>query len=224
MALKNIAIIVSMLNIKVDISQSATTTATTTTVTSTTTLTNCPEPLGVPNAYIVTSSPYAEGDLVTYRCYSGFTMTGVPSQTCGSSGTWVGNEPTCAPVDMSDTVNQHVNYTDTPFTMPEWSIILVCVVVGMILLLVCALIVAAICSMCRCKRCCSCEDVPERKAVTHVRTNSRVVTVSPAPEVTHEKPRLASIVQKVMENRSAKEVKTWMPHSNPVRPINTSTK
>ncbi|XP_071082078.1 uncharacterized protein [Haliotis cracherodii] len=208
-----IAFIVAVLNIQAGTTQAATTSAP-----------SCPDPLGVPNAYIVTSSPYTEGDLVTYRCYTGFTMTGAPSQTCDSTGTWQGNEPTCAPVDMSDTVNQNVNYIDTPFTMPEWAIILVCVVVGVILLLVCALIAAAICSICKCRRCCSREGVSERKAVTHVRNNSRVVTVSPAPEVLHEKSRFANIVQEVIDNKSAKEVRGWMPHSHPVRPINTSTK
>ena len=72
---------------------------------------NCPDPVGVANAEILTSSPYAHGDLVTYRCFSGFTMTGQPSQQC-NNGAWQGTEPTCTFISLADVHEQTVDFSE----------------------------------------------------------------------------------------------------------------
>uniref|UniRef100_H2Y8B7 Sushi domain-containing protein n=1 Tax=Ciona savignyi TaxID=51511 RepID=H2Y8B7_CIOSA len=75
---------------------------------------SCPPPPSVPNAQFIPSSPpFVIGTLVTYACSTGFQISGSPSLTCTSSGTWSGPGPTSCPPPPSVPNGQF-----TPFSPP----------------------------------------------------------------------------------------------------------
>ena len=58
---------------------------------------SCPVPDQLLNGlYTPTASLYIPDDVITYQCYSEYTVTGgTVSRTCDISGLWTGNPPVC---------------------------------------------------------------------------------------------------------------------------------
>ncbi|KAL8567464.1 hypothetical protein ACOMHN_010055 [Nucella lapillus] len=90
-----------------------------------------------------TSSPYSHGDLVTYRCLTGFTMSGVPSQLC-SSGSWSGTAPTCTPISLADLHEQTVEVTNDSGDAMMYGMI---VLIAAVFLIMLTLLIVALCVM-----------------------------------------------------------------------------
>lgn len=162
----------------------------------------CSDPVGVANAEILTSSPYSNGDLVTYRCLSGFTMDGTPSQEC-LAGVWQGTAPTCNFVSLADLHEQHVDFSDDSGdnTMTYAMVSMIAAV----FLVMMTLLVLVVCFLCRKIQCFN----PKEQSNPNDRLHMR------------------DVVDRVIANnrsRPAKEVKGWLPFQQPKRDINTSTK
>ena len=61
--------------------------------------------VSVPNAIIQTQAPYTTGDLLTFVCLPGFSMSGSASLVCGSDGSFQGTLPVCTADDHSETAS-----------------------------------------------------------------------------------------------------------------------
>ncbi|KAL8560983.1 hypothetical protein ACOMHN_061197 [Nucella lapillus] len=165
---------------------------------------------------MLTSPPYLHGDVVTYRCYSGFSMSGVPSQSC-DNGTWSGSTPSCLLISRADLHEQSVDFREGDSGTMMMGMV---GVVSAVLLLPLLLLAAGFCFLCRrCRKRPPHEEDPGRNAVEVTGTDSVRST------------RLVDVVSEVArENRdastastTAKHIKGWRPFCNPVRDINTST-
>lgn len=63
---------------------------------------HCPNP-GEPINGIKTGEAYNEGDVVTYKCNSGFSLHGSETRVCQANGSWTGMEPRClGPYDFDN--------------------------------------------------------------------------------------------------------------------------
>ena len=57
---------------------------------------SCPV-LDPPNNGMIDCPSNEVGSTCTFKCYTGFELTGSASQTCQDNGTWSGTETTCMP-------------------------------------------------------------------------------------------------------------------------------
>ncbi|XP_072024065.1 sushi, von Willebrand factor type A, EGF and pentraxin domain-containing protein 1-like isoform X2 [Amphiura filiformis] len=69
-------------------------------------LRSCDQPPDLDNG-VMFGQRFLKGDVVSYRCYSGYFLEGSRSQICQDSYTWSGDTPRCVGLDSFAAVNQH---------------------------------------------------------------------------------------------------------------------
>lgn len=58
----------------------------------------CGSPPSVPNA-VIEGDSFKQGDIITYKCRSGYELVGNSLLTCGINSVWLGSPPNCVEVD-----------------------------------------------------------------------------------------------------------------------------
>ncbi|XP_052778774.1 uncharacterized protein LOC128216244 [Mya arenaria] len=171
----------------------------------------CPEPHTIIGGAVISKGPYfANISSVVYTCFSGFSMSGPAQVLCSTNGTWNTNGTQCVPIDNKPKVDTKVTINQPIQAMPFWLMVALCVVFGLLglLLLTCIFAFCAKTFGCFKRPCCQRrQDTPESFIVDDYESPT---PVSSRPPETHRK-------------KAVKPKDKWMPHSNQVRTINTST-
>ena len=59
------------------------------------TISACVDPPHIGNGYIISASPYNDGDVLVYTCQESYNMEGKADGVSCSNGKWVGEQPIC---------------------------------------------------------------------------------------------------------------------------------
>ncbi|KAL3853631.1 hypothetical protein ACJMK2_017162 [Sinanodonta woodiana] len=197
----------------------------------------CADPASITGGTIVTTGPYNDGSLAVFSCTSGYSMSGKPYTTC-VNGAW-DYTPHC--VKTTD-INVKNTTTVDSCQIPDWFYYIVAAAILVVGLFFLIATLFCLLQLCRCKRryyilgsddrCCCGGGMRGYTPFSvdrgfyngDAQSSSKITELTNVPDSSSsQRTRFVNVVENAARP-PAKVVPAWMPHTNPIRNINTSTK